>query len=90
MNAMNLNLKYILKDKLVNALYVANVSALKIEKNMEGNDMIYLSIEKTHFKRSPRNGFFRNDGPPLEKLCSKMGCFLNILHFGIFHQNLTI
>ena len=71
MTSMNPNLKYILNDKFIQTLDMANVSALEIERNMEESSMIPSSIVKPHFNERPRNEIVWNEDPRYETLPSQ-------------------
>jgi hypothetical protein len=66
MTAMNPNVKYILKDKSIQTLDAAKVSALEIERNMEESGMIPSPLAQPHFNGRPRNEVPRNEGPRYE------------------------
>ena len=55
MNAMNPNVKYILKDKSIQTLDAAKTSDLEIERNMEVSGMIPSPLVQPHFNGRPRN-----------------------------------
>ena len=55
MTAMNLNVKYILKDKSIQTLDAAKASTLEIEKNMEEYSMIPSPMAQPFFNERPRN-----------------------------------
>jgi hypothetical protein len=63
MTSMNLNVKYILKDKSIQNLDAAKTSTLEIERNMEESGMIPSPLGKTYFNGRPRNEVPRNEGP---------------------------
>ena len=66
MNAMNPNVKYILKDKSMQTLDADKTSALEIERNMEESGMIPSPLAQPHFNRRPRNDLPQNEGPRYE------------------------
>jgi hypothetical protein len=66
MTTMNLNVKYILKDKSIQTLDMAKASALEIERNMEESDMILSPLAQPHFNGRPRNEVPQNKGPRYE------------------------
>jgi hypothetical protein len=66
MTTMNLNVKYILKDKSIQTLDAAKTSALEIERNMEESGMIPSPLVQPHFNGRPRNEVPRNEGPRYE------------------------
>jgi len=58
MTTVNLNVKYILKDKSIQTLDATKTSALEIERNMEESGMIPSPLAQPRF-----NGRLRNDVP---------------------------
>jgi len=71
MTAMNPNVKYIFKDKLIHTLDATKNSGLEIEKTMEESSTIPSSIVKPHFNERPRNEIVRNEDPRYETLPSQ-------------------